>query len=179
MTGTPCSAARRSTVAPEAPVGAAMISTLTCWVSMLSAIWANFWVSPCAFWMMGVRPCFSRAAFSMGSSTPAHRADVAVSGRITPTLAPPPPAGAGALDPPEPPEPLESPALLLAQPASASARLEPTATKAATLLRMGCPFLPGGLDAADEYVVCDNTLPGSLPGKRGLIDTESISRVAR
>ena len=41
MTGTPWALAFCSTVAPAAPSGAAMISTLTCWLSMLSAIWAT------------------------------------------------------------------------------------------------------------------------------------------
>ena len=61
---------------------------------MLSASVENFCSSPWAFWMSACSPAACIACVSSGLSKPSQRAELAVSGRITPTLAPLAAAGA-------------------------------------------------------------------------------------
>src|SRR5689334_643106 len=65
-----------------------MTSTFTPLEIMPSASVENFCSSPCAFWMSASRPSACIAAVSSGLSKPSHRAELWVSGRITPTLTP-------------------------------------------------------------------------------------------
>src|SRR3954447_1923317 len=98
---------------------------------MLSASVENFCSSPWAFWMSACNPAACIACVSSGLSKPSQRAELAVSGRITPTLAPL--AAAGAADPP----PLElGAAAFWPQAASVSARPSPAAATAALVERI-------------------------------------------
>lgn len=75
-----------------------MIRALTPELMKPSARVVNFWASPWAFWMSASKPCAVRAACSIGLSKASQRAELAVSGRMTPTLPLAPPAAAGADD---------------------------------------------------------------------------------
>src|ERR671932_1469711 len=84
-----------STWAPDAGSRLTMMRTLTpSWI-IESAIVANLFLSPSAFWMSALTPAASNACCRYGLSNDSHRADDCVSGRITPTWAPP---AAGAED---------------------------------------------------------------------------------
>src|ERR1700754_5315144 len=85
----PWALAFAATAAPDSLLIEAMTSTFTPLEIMPSARVENFCSSPCAFWMSASRPCACIAAVSSGLSKPSHRAELAVSGRITPTLMPP------------------------------------------------------------------------------------------
>src|SRR5579885_1882248 len=105
MTGMPAVLALASIWAPTAGSDGAMTRTLTPWVMNPSARLANFWLSPWAFCTSTLKPWAVNAWVSIGLSKASQRAEVAVSGRITPTLPlAPPPAGADA-DEEELPEP--------------------------------------------------------------------------
>ncbi len=110
MVGMPCAFAFAATAAPDSLLIEAMTSTLTPLEIMPSASVENFCSSPWAFWMSASRPSACIAAVSSGLSKPSHRAELWVSGRITPTLtasaagaqrstAPPPLLGAAAFWP--------------------------------------------------------------------------------
>src|SRR3954468_15262000 len=90
MTGMPAAAAFCATDLPRSLLIDAMTRTFTPWVIMPSAIWENLLVSPCAFWTSASSPSFFMAAVIMGLSKASHRAELAVSGRMTPTLVPEP-----------------------------------------------------------------------------------------
>src|SRR5437764_7630418 len=85
----------------------------------------------------------------MGWSKPAHRAEVAVSGRITPTLAPPPAAAAPLLLLPELP-----PELLFPHAVRASARHELPASRARVVLRIRVPFVTARFRADRNRKCC-------------------------
>src|SRR6476469_1635893 len=89
MVGMPWALAFCATVPPTSELIEAMIRTLTPSLIMPSARVENFCTSPWAFSMWGSRPWALSAASSIGRSKPSHRADEAVSGRITPTGMPP------------------------------------------------------------------------------------------
>src|ERR671939_1096371 len=89
-----------STCAPDALSRLVMMRTLTpSWI-IESAIVANLFLSPRAFWMSALTPAASNACCRYGLSNDSQRADDWVSGRITPTWAPPP---APLLEPPPAP----------------------------------------------------------------------------
>ena len=96
MTGMPWALAFAATAAPDSLLIEAMTSTFTPLVIMPSASVENFCSSPWAFWMSACRPSACIASVSSGLSKPSQRAELAVSGRITPTLAPLAAAGAAA-----------------------------------------------------------------------------------
>src|SRR3954453_7075226 len=87
MTGTPCCLALAITAAADGESRLTINSTLAPPLSIWSAIVANFALSPFAFWMSASTPAAWNARGSSGRSVPSQRADEAVSGRITPTLA--------------------------------------------------------------------------------------------
>ena len=131
MAGMPCAFALAATAAPDSLLIEAMTSTLTWLVIMLSASVENFCSSPWAFWMSAWSPAACIAAVSSGLSKPSQRAELAVSGRITPTLAPL--VAAGAAEPP----PLElGAAAFWPQAASERARPSPAAASAALVERI-------------------------------------------
>src|SRR6476469_606801 len=131
MTGMPCAFAFAATAAPDSLLIEAMTSTFTWLVIMLSASVENFCSSPWAFWMSACSPAACIAGVSSGLSKPSQRAELAVSGRITPTLAPL--AAAGVAEPP----PLElGAAAFWPQAASERARPSPAATRAALVERI-------------------------------------------
>src|SRR5689334_21025357 len=134
MTWMPCACAFLATEAPTSLLGVAMIRTLTPALIMPSARVLNFWTSPCAFWMSGLRPSFSSAALRSGLSKPSQRAEEAVSGRITPTFAPLPllPEFVFVVPPPED--------VLAPHAETARARPAATAMEARLLLRIRHPF---------------------------------------
>ncbi|SRR5579883_664717 len=87
MTLTPLACASLVTAAPV--VESIEASTRTCTWSVLiivSAMVFSALVSPLAFWMVQSRFCLLHSAWIAGASALAHRAEVAVSGRMTPTL---------------------------------------------------------------------------------------------
>src|SRR5918999_4348771 len=89
MVGMPCALAFAATAEPDSLLIEAITSTLTPLASMLSASVENFCSSPRAFWMSASRPSARIASVSSGLSKPSQRAELSVSGRITPTLTPP------------------------------------------------------------------------------------------
>src|SRR5690348_16668665 len=102
---------------------------------MESAIEANLFLSPRAFWMSDLMPAASNACFRYGLSNDSHRCDDCVSGRITPTWAPPPPAE-DELPPAVPvllPPPLELPQA--ARPRAPTAPMATSPTKRMRMLR--------------------------------------------
>src|ERR1044072_4378721 len=103
MVGMPWAFAFWATVPPISLLIEAMIRTLTPSLIMPSASVLNFCTSPWAFWMSGSRPSALSAASSIGLSKPSQRADVAVSGRMTPTGMPPEDWSAVSPPPPLPP----------------------------------------------------------------------------
>src|ERR1044072_7251906 len=103
MVGMPWALAFCATVPPISLLMAAMIRTLTPSLIMPAASLLNFCTSPCVFWMSGARPSAFRAASSIGLAKPSQRAEVAVSGRITPTGMPPEDWSAELSPPPLPP----------------------------------------------------------------------------
>ena len=131
MTGMPCALAFAATAAPDSLLIEAMTSTFTPLVIMPSASVENFCSSPWAFWMSACSPAACIACVSRGLSKPSQRAELAVSGRITPTLTPL--AAAGAVEPP----PLElGAAAFWPQAASERARPSPAAATAALVERI-------------------------------------------
>src|SRR3954468_2294548 len=125
-----------STWAPEALSRLVMTRTLTpSWI-IESAMVANLFLSPSAFWMSALTPAASNACWRYGLSNDSHRAEDCVSGRITPTWAPPPPADD------EPPAAPELEVLLeLPQAARPRAPTAPTATTPTKRMRMLRSFL--------------------------------------
>src|SRR4051794_41544798 len=134
-----------------------------------SAMVAILPVSPSAFWMSAFTPASSNAFCRYGLSKDSHRADDCVSGRITPTWAPPPAAGeedaaAPALEDVAVPPPLE----LEPQAATAS---EPAATAARVptrLLRMLRSFpgtANGSRDDSSRMSRAGGHMPRSSPGE--------------
>src|SRR3954462_15597791 len=84
-----------STCAPEALSRFVMTRTLTpSWI-IESAMVANLFLSPRAFWMSALTPAASNACCRYGLSNDSHRCDDCVSGRVTPTWARPPAGGGG------------------------------------------------------------------------------------
>ena len=137
----PCALAFAATAAPDSLLIDAMTSTLTPLEIMPSASVENFCSSPWAFWMSASRPSACIAAVSSGLSKPSHRAELCVSGRITPTLMPPA-AGAAALGALPP---LLGAAAFCPQAASAIVRPSPAASTAVrltavVLVRIRRPF---------------------------------------
>src|SRR3954447_1939233 len=137
----PCALAFAATAAPDSLLIDAMTSTLTPLEIMPSASVENFCSSPWAFWMSASRPSACIAAVSSGLSKPSHRAELCVSGRITPTLVPPA-AGAAALGALPP---LLGAAAFCPQAASAIVRPSPAASTAVrltavVLVRIRRPF---------------------------------------
>src|SRR5215207_3797379 len=130
MVGMPCALAFAATAAPDSLVIDAMTSTLTPLEIMPSARVENFCSSPCAFWMSGARPSACMACWSSGLSKPSQRAELSVSGRITPTLMA---SAAGAAADCCPP-PLLGAAVFCPQAASTIVRPRPAAHTAAVLL---------------------------------------------
>src|SRR4051812_33666416 len=150
MTGVALALAFAATAAPDSLLIEAMTSTFTWLVIMLSASVENFCSSPWAFWMSACRPAACIACVSSGLSKPSQRAELAVSGRITPTLAPLAAAGA------EPP-PLElGAAAFWPQAASERARPSPAAASAALVERIVVLPTSAGNVVADN--VCRNAL---------------------
>ena len=96
----PCAFAFAATAAPDSLLIEAITSTFTPLEIMPSARVENFCSSPWAFWMSASRPSACIAAVSSGLSKPSHRAELWVSGRITPTLTAPAGAALAALAPP-------------------------------------------------------------------------------
>src|SRR6476661_2568526 len=121
----PAALALAATAAPESLLIAAMTRTLTPLEIMPSASVENFCSSPSAFWMSASRPSAFMASVSSGLSKPSHRAEVLVSGRITPTLIP---LAAGAAL--EAPPPLLGAAAFCPQAASTIVRPSPAAQTA-------------------------------------------------
>src|SRR4051794_30823244 len=99
MTGTPCCLALAITAAADGESRLTISSTFAPPLSISSAIVANFALSPLAFWMSASTPASWKAFCKSGRSAPSQRAEEAVSGRITPTLAL---AAAGVAVPDEP-----------------------------------------------------------------------------
>src|SRR3954465_6691608 len=87
MTGTPCCLALLITAAADGESRLTINSTLAPALSIWSAIVANLALSPFAFWMSDSTPAALNASPSSGRSAFSQRAEDAVSGRITPTLA--------------------------------------------------------------------------------------------
>src|SRR3954451_10238538 len=87
MTGTPCCLALAITAAADGESRFTINSTFAPPLSIGSAIVANFALSPLAFWISASTPASWKAFCSNGRSAPSQRAEEAVSGRITPTLA--------------------------------------------------------------------------------------------
>src|SRR5919197_6030853 len=129
----PRALARVAIALAEAALSEAITSTLTPEAIMPSARVLNFCTSPWAFWMSGSRPASFMAFSSSGLSKPSHRAELAVSGRITPTLTPPPD---GALPAELPPLPLELFSLLAPHADRARETPTPAARRARAVLRI-------------------------------------------
>src|ERR1019366_354339 len=86
----PAVLARLSTCAPDGLSRSTMMRTLTpSWI-MLCASETNLVLSPSAFWMSGLMPAAVNALVRFGRSWSSQREEDWVSGRITPTCAPPP-----------------------------------------------------------------------------------------
>src|ERR1700716_3931395 len=173
MVGIPAAFAFAATAEPTSPLIAAMISTFTPWAIMPSASVENFWTSPWAFSMSTVKPCAVSAFWSIGLSKPSQRAEVAVSGRMTPTLPlAPPPAGADTaeLEGPVPP------GVELLAPQAVSTRLKPTmaATRVRVLVRILGPsgFCRRAAIRDDRrsvaHMLLATTYAGLTPDTRGL-----------
>src|SRR3954447_19983691 len=127
-----------STWAPEALSRLVMTRTLTpSWI-IESAMVANLFLSPSAFWMSALTPAASNACWRYGLSNDSQRAEDCVSGRITPTWAPPP-AADDELPPAEPV--LEVLLLELPQAARPRAPTAPMATSPTKRMRMLRSFL--------------------------------------
>src|SRR3954453_16125673 len=99
---------------------------------------ANLFLSPSAFWMSALTPAASNACWRYGLSNDSQRAEDCVSGRITPTWAPPP-AADDELPPAEPV--LEVLLLELPQAARPRAPTAPMATSPTKRMRMLRSFL--------------------------------------
>ncbi len=99
MVGMPGALALAATALPPSLLIEAMTSTFTPLEIIPSARAENFCSSPWAFWMSGSRTWDRMALSSSGLSNPSQRADVSVSGRMTPTLIP---SAGAALWPPLP-----------------------------------------------------------------------------
>src|SRR3954463_14670065 len=130
MTGMPWALALAATAEPDSLEIEAITSTLTPLEIMPSASVENFCSSPWAFWISACRPAFCMAAVSSGLSKPSQRAELSVSGRITPTLAAPA-AAAGADE-----AGAEGAAAFCPQAARVSARPRPAAAAAVLLMRI-------------------------------------------
>src|SRR3954453_6365325 len=152
-----------STWAPEALSRFVMMRTLTpSWI-IESAMVANLFLSPRAFWMSALTPAASNACCRYGLSNDSHRCDDCVSGRITPTCAPPP-----AADEELPPAlPGLEPLLLLGLPQAERPRAPtaPMATSPTKRMRMLRSFLrPRGVvpirAVRRGYVVSRNIFRG-------------------
>src|SRR5262249_6401552 len=87
MTGTPCCLALLITAAALGESRLTISRALTPSLSIWSAIVPNLVLSPLAFWMSASTPAALNDCASSGRSAPSQRAEEAVSGRITPTLA--------------------------------------------------------------------------------------------
>src|SRR3954454_21523109 len=123
---------------------------------------ANLFLSPSAFWMSALTPAASNACWRYGLSNDSQRAEDCVSGRITPTWAPPPAADAE-LPPAEPG--LELLLLELPQAARPRAPTAPMATSPTKRMRMLRSFLrPRGVvpirAVRRGYVVSRNIFRG-------------------
>src|SRR6266536_2198263 len=145
MVATPWALALSSTALPVPESRLTMTSTLTPLVSIWSAmVWKAF-LSPCAFWMSYLTPASLNACSRYGRSLPSQRAEVLLSGRMTPTN--------GCLLLPE--VPLEPPELPhAASPPSATA---PAVATARIPLRMrgsfrGTPHDGGGNGSTGSWV---------------------------
>jgi hypothetical protein len=146
-----------ATAAPDSLLIDAITSTLTPLEIMPSARVENFCSSPCAFWMSASMPSACIAAVSSGLSKPSHRAELWVSGRITPTLTPP--VAGAALGAPLAP-PLLGAAAFWPQAASTMVRPSPAAMTAAllvpaVLVRISRPSTSSGTPRRGN-VVADN-----------------------
>src|SRR5437763_3830320 len=177
MTGIPAFFALASTAAPTAGSDGAMTRTLTPWLMKPSARVVNFWASPCAFWTSALKPCAVSAAVSIGLSNASHRAEVAVSGRITPTvpLAPPPD---GAEDEEELVPPLG--ALLVPHAVSTRPVLTTAARRVRVLLRILCPSGTFAVLSARGRVHCLELSAGRCSGnpahRRAYVVGDNICR---
>src|SRR3954453_203916 len=151
MTGMPWALALAATAAPDSLEIEAMTSTLTPLEIMPSARVANFCSSPWAFWMSALRPSACIAEVSSGLSKPSQRAELSVSGRITPTLG----ASAAAAGAEE--AGAAGAAAFWPQAARVRARPSPAAAIAVLLMRM--VVLPQRRGDQGKIVVADNVCP--------------------
>src|SRR5215813_11932237 len=85
MVATPCAFALSSTALPVPESRFTMTRTFTPLVSIWSAIVWKAFLSPCAFWMSYLTPASLNACSRYGRSLPSQRAEVLLSGRMTPT----------------------------------------------------------------------------------------------
>src|SRR5438132_11151237 len=88
MTWMPAALADCSTLVPVTGSAESMRRTLTPSEIIDWGIETNLALSPCAFWMSALMPAAANAFVSSGASYWMYRADVVVSGRITPTCLP-------------------------------------------------------------------------------------------
>src|SRR3954468_22062704 len=150
MTGMPAALAFLMTAAPESESRLTMSNALTPELIMPSAMLWNLLTSPPAFWMSESTPAASNACLRSGRSAPSHRAEEAVSGRITPTL---PLAAAGDDDAPPPADAVLEELSEPPQAVRPSRLAAPTATSPTKRLRMLRSFL--------------GPVPGPRPRPRG------------
>src|SRR3954454_9140979 len=157
MVAMPAFLALSSTALPVPESRLTIMRALTPLEIMPSAMVWNWVLSPCAFWMSAWTPAASNASLRYLASAVAHRAELLVSGRMTPTLP----------DDAPPLLPLEGLELLSSPPHAAMLPVarRPTAARANNPLRIPCVLsgdpglrrirwcaLPGGVAPRDAEI---------------------------
>src|SRR5919199_1771463 len=165
-----------STSAPDAGSRLTIMRTLTPSLIIESAMVANLFLSPRAFWMSALTPAAVNACCRYGLSNDSQRADDCVSGRITPTWAPPPPAALLELPPAPPVLVDDDPLPELPQAARPSSPAALTATTPTKRFRMLRSFLGVRLDPRDHApAVAGPAHParGAVPRDRDMLCPET------